>query len=242
MGSIYYKKISVLIFGIFMFTLCSFEGHTANARSVEKEFEKAWYNPAYTQIRLDDVDINEILQTFYETSTPVQFTRKMLWDVETKKAWDPKTYISYVVRDGKSWGREILKNGDEMFVRSSQQKQWLNAEVYEEVFEKVYLNHKEQRATFLGTKKLKDSAGMDLKIKNQQPIFHVQHSVEGSENKPLNVWRIVHLTKGKDQKLIDHFKTINDPTKLPGYVRIYIEKDLQIQIAPKVSPNISDNK
>lgn len=220
----------VYIFTVFLLITYSSIGYAVNTSWAEDEFERAWNNPAYTQIKLNDVDINETLARYYETPTPLHFTRKMLWDVETKKAWDPKTYIAYVVRDGKSWGREILKNGDEVFVRSSQQKQWLNREVYEEVFEKVYLNHKEQRATFIGTQSLTDDLGKCLQLKNHQPIFHVQHSVEGEENHPINVWRIVHLTEGKDQKLIDHFKKLNDPTKVPGFVEIYIEKDLQIPL------------
>ncbi len=199
----------------------------------EEEFERAWNQPAYTQIKLDDVDINQTLDKYYETSAPVNFTRKQLWDMETKKAWDPKTYISYVVKDGKSWGREYLENGDEIFVRSSQQKQWLNGEVYEEVFEKVYLNHKEQRATFLGSQSLKSSSGECLQLKNQQPLFYVQHSVEGEENNPINVWRIVHLTEGKDQKLLKRFEQFKDPKELPGFVEIYIEKDLHISLSHK---------
>lgn len=205
----------------------------ANMNYAEEVFEQAWNNPAYTQIKLDDVDINATLTKYYETPIPVNFTRKMLWDMETKKAWDPKTYIPYVVRDGKSWGREILENGDEVLVRSSQQKQWLNGEVYEEVFEKVYLNHKDQRATFLGTQNLKNSSGESLYLKNHQPLFHVQHSVEGEETNPINVWRIVHLTEGKDQKLIEHFNNLKNPTVLPGFVEIYIEKDLQIPLSHK---------
>lgn len=205
----------------------------ANMNYAEEVFEQAWNNPAYTQIKLDDVDINATLARYYETPIPVNFTRKMLWDMETKKAWDPKTYIPYVVRDGKSWGRELLENGDEVLVRSSQQKQWLNGEVYQEVFEEVYLNHKDQRATFLGTQNLKDSSGEYLYLKNYQPLFHVQHSVEGEETNPTNVWRIVHLTEGKDQKLIEHFKKFKNPTVLPGFVEIYIEKDLQIPLSHK---------
>lgn len=205
----------------------------ANMNDAEEVFEQAWNNPEYTQIKLDDVDINETLSKYYETPIPVNFTRQMLWDMEAKKAWDPRAYIPYVVRDGKSWGRKILANGDEAFVRSSKQKQWLNGTVYEEVFEEVYLNHKDQRATFLGTQNLKDSSGKCLYLKNQQPLFHVQHSVEGEENSPVNVWRIVHFTEGKDQKLIEHFNNLKDPTALPGFVEIYIEKDLQIPLTHK---------
>jgi hypothetical protein len=234
--AIFNHKISYKIIYIFSFFLLSFYssvGYAVNMNDAEEEFEQAWNNPAYTQIKLEDVNINKTLAKYYETSIPVNFTRQMLWDMETKKAWDPKTYIPYVVIDGKSWGRKTLENGDEVLVRSSQQKQWLNGDVYEEVFEKVYLNHKDQIATFLGTQILKDSSGEYLYLKNHQPLFHVQHSVEGEESNPINVWRIVHLTEGKDQKLIEHFKKFKGPTMLPGFVEIYIENDLQILLLHK---------
>lgn len=208
-------------------------GYIASENSAEVEFEQAWNNPQYTQIKLDDVNINETLERYYDTPVPVNFTRTMLWDMESKKAWNPKKYIRYVVRDGKSWGKKSLPNGDETFVRSSQQKQWLNPNVYEDVFEEVYLNNKAQKATFLGRTTLQDESGKTLQLKNQQPLFHVQHSVAGEENQPLNVWRIVFLTEGKDQNLIDHIKQLNDPTKLPGFVEIYIEDDLNIPLSHK---------
>lgn len=226
-----YKIVCVLSF--LLLSLYSSVGYAAGMNYAEEEFEKAWNNANYTQIKLDDININKVLDEHYETLIPVNFTRQMLWDMETKKAWDPKTYIPYVVRDGQSWGRELLENGDEVLVRSSQQKQWLNGEVYEEVFEEVYLNHKDQIATFIGTQNLRDSFGESLHLENQQPLFYIQHSVGGEESNPLNVWRIVHLTEGKDLQLIEHFKKLKDPTKLPGFVEIYIENDLQIPLSHK---------
>lgn len=61
----------------------------ANMDYAEEVFEQAWNNPEYTQMKLDDVNINETLSRYYETPTPVNFTRQMLWDIESKKAWDP---------------------------------------------------------------------------------------------------------------------------------------------------------
>ncbi|MBA3815998.1 MAG: hypothetical protein H0X29_05680 [Parachlamydiaceae bacterium] len=227
------KINAIFVFCVLLLTFFSKVECAVNVSEAEEEFKRAWNNPSYTQIRQDDVDINKTLAKYYKTPYPVNFTRQMLWDMETKKAWDPKTYLEYVVRDGKSWGKKFLENGNEMFVRSSQQKQWLNGEVYEEVFEKVYLNHKAQKATFLGTQYLTGSAGEKLQLNNKQPLFHVQHSVEGEENNPINVWRIVHLTDKKDQNLIDHFNKLNNPTVVPGFIEIYIKKDLQTPISHK---------
>jgi hypothetical protein len=213
--------------------LCSFflSGHASNY--AEEEFERAWNNPQYTQAKLEDLNINDILDTHYDLEAPISFNRDMLWDVETKKAWDPKAYIPYVVREGKSWGRQTLENGDEILVRSSEQRQWLNKDVFEEVFEKVYLNHRDQIATFIGSQSLVDSDGVTIYVDNEQPLFHVQHSVGGEENSPVNVWRIVFLTSEYDSKFVEELTKHNNPTRVPGFVEIYIKKDLNTPFTHK---------
>ena len=125
-----FKKIKIIM------PIIALSGSVAVFASskAEEEFEKAWKNTAYTQIQLEDVDINRVLKEHYRTSKPVNFTSTMLWDMEVKKAWDPKSYIPYVVREGKSWGKKRLENGDDMFARSSEQKQWLKQDIYEDVF------------------------------------------------------------------------------------------------------------
>ncbi len=87
-----------------------------------EEFDKACNNPDHTLLETAPVEINDLLQTHYSTSEPVRLTKTMLWDAETKKAWDPMTCIPGVVREGSSWGRKPLENGEECFLRGSQQR------------------------------------------------------------------------------------------------------------------------
>ncbi len=200
-----------------------------NIIEAQKEFEKCWQNPAYTQIELHDVDVNQAL-LHYTTNKPVRFTREILWDMEKKKAWNPGKYIAYVVREGsaRSWGKESCSAPEgELFVRTSEQKKWLNPDVYEKVYEEVYVNNEEQLITFLGVKTL---PGCSEELTPKQPLFHVQHAVSGEEDNPLNKWRIVFLTEEKNERLLKHFENFNNPHILPGFIEIYIEKDLGVMI------------
>ena len=192
-------------------------------KQAQEEFEKCWLNPLYTAIELDDVDVNQTL-AHYKINKPIEFTKKMLWDLETKIAWDPASYIPYVVREGsaKSWEKQSSVDG-ETFVRESEQKQWLNPDIYEKVYEEVYVNHHDQVVTFLGVISL---PGRAKPLQPKQPLFHVQHAVGGVDRQPLNKWRIVFLTDKKDANLIEHFKSFNDPTTLPGFIEMYLKKDL----------------
>ncbi len=108
-----------------------------------EEFDQACNNPDHTLIETAPVDVNAVLQTYYSASEPVRLTKTMLWDAEAKKAWDPMTYIPGVVREGSSWGRKPLENGEECFLRESQQLAW-RADIYGQVLEEVYLSPKEQ--------------------------------------------------------------------------------------------------
>ena len=207
---------------------------STNAMASEqvKVFDQDWDNPAHTQITLEPTNVNKVLSGYYSTSKPVKFTREMLWDLEKKKAWDPLTYIPYVVKEGGSWGRKVLENGDITFTRWSLQKQWLTGE-YGKVIEKVYLSEKSQMAIFIGIAEAVDDSGVKHIASTSQPLFHVEHGVTGDAEEPLNTWRIVHQTAQKDDALISIFQKRDTTKQLPGYVKVYIQKDLGVDITRK---------
>ena len=150
----------------------------------------------------------------------------MLWDVEARKARDPLHYIPTVVQEGHSWA--FARVGDkERLLRASQQRQWLTGEVGL-VLEEAYLNHTQQRVIFLGAGELRDQDGTLLRSDPRQPLFHDEHAVGGTEERPLNLWRIVHLTDSRDQRLVERFAQIGSAPGLPEFIELYIQRDLQI--------------
>ncbi len=195
-----------------------------------EEFDKAWHNPDHTAIEPDPVDVNALLQEYYSMSEPLRLTKAMIWDAEAKKAWDPRTYIPRVVREGESWGRKPLENGEECFLRTSQQRAW-KTDVYGRVLEEVYLSPKEQKVFFLGRAEFMRANHPSLQAGNHQPLFHVEHAVGGTDLRPLNVWRIVHLTTERDNALIEQQSTQMGAAEwLREFVAIYVEKDLRIKL------------
>lgn len=196
----------------------------------EAEFERAWTDPLNTRIDLTPVDINLVLARYYRTNEPLRFTRTMLWDMEVKKAFRPDLYIPSVVSEGSShnWRRQAAV-GTESFVRCSRQRLWLKPSERGLVLEQVFLNPARQSATFIGAAELLDRDGNLLRAGEGQPLFHVEHSVAGGEFRPLNRWRIVHLTDRPEQKLIDRFTLAKD-VWLREFVEIYIRRDLRIEL------------
>ena len=195
-----------------------------------EEFDQACNNPDHTLIETAPVDVNALLQTYYSASEPVRLTKTMLWDAEAKKAWDPMTYIPGVVREGSSWGRKPLENGEECFLRESQQLAW-RADSYGQVLEEVYLSPKEQTVLFLGRAEFLRDDGSPLQAGSHQPLFHVEHAVGGTDSHPENLWRIVHLTSKRDDILLEeHLAQTGTPEWLRRFVAICVEKDLGVRL------------
>ena len=196
-----------------------------------EEFDKAWHDSAHTLIEPDPVDVNALLQEYYSTSEPLRLTKTMLWDAEVKKAWDPGIYIPGVVREGESWGRKSLENGEECFVRASQQRAWKTGVDDGQVLEEVYLSPDEQSVLFFGRAEFSRGDGQILRAGSHQPLFHVEHAVGGTDSHPLNRWRIVHLTAEKDDALIERQSTHAGTAEwLRDFIAIYVEKDLGIKL------------
>ena len=198
----------------------------------EKVFERAWVDPRFTRFALPSIDVNDVLARRYRTSEPLTFTRTMLWDMEVKKAWRPDLYIPHVVREGSAdaWGLATEADGSDSFMRASQQRLWLDPEEYGLVLEETHRNHAHQKVTFIGGAEVPGRDGNILHAGTGQPLFHVEHAVGGEETRPLNLWRIVHLTERPDDRLIEVFTRIAGDVWLPEFIEIYIRIDLNIKL------------
>jgi hypothetical protein len=60
---------------------------------------------------------------------------------------------------------------------------------------------------------------------------HVRHAVGGSEQVPLNLWDIVLLTDAPDPRYCEPFKQMVRAGLLPGFIEIYIERDLKLKLS-----------
>ena len=56
--------------------------------SAEREYNEAWSSPSSTRFELPPVDVNKVLKGRYRIRPERTLTRAMIWDMETKKAWD----------------------------------------------------------------------------------------------------------------------------------------------------------
>ncbi len=80
---------------------------------------------------------------------------------------------------------------------------------------------------------MREVAGADgtlLRAGAGQPLFHVEHSVGGTELRPLNRWRIVHLTDAVDERLIERFERMAASPWLAEHTEIYIRDNLGIEL------------
>jgi hypothetical protein len=179
---------------------------------------------------LAPVDVNTVLKKRYRVSSERTLTRAMIWDLETKKAWDPLSYIPYVVSQARSWVRTTLCDGSTRFSRSSLQRGWIMSEEGR-VLEDVFVSDAKQTIYFLGRRQMVDENGNTVVASSFQPLFHVRHAVGGSEQMPLNLWSIVLLTNAPDPRYCEPFEQMVRTGLLPGFIEIYIERDLKLQLS-----------
>ena len=197
--------------------------------TAEREFREAWEEPLHTRFDLPPVDVNKVLRDGYRVKPERPLTRALIWEMETRKAWDPLSYIPYVVSEGRSWGRHTLQDGSERFCRSSLQLGWITPE-RGRILEDVFISDVRQCVFFFGRPQMTGEDGEELRASGFQPLFHVEHGVGGPEEEPLNLWRIVLLTPKHDVRYIEPFEQMVRAGLLPGFIEIYIERDLHMQL------------
>ncbi|MCZ6828424.1 MAG: hypothetical protein O7F73_02330, partial [Gammaproteobacteria bacterium] len=109
--------------------------------------------------------------------------------------------------------------------------------LYGLVLEQVYLNPTQQKVAFIGAAEIPDLDRNLLRAGAGQPLFHVEHSIDGDESQPLNRWRIAHLTNKLKQGLTERFTLMANDVWLPEFIEIYIRNDLNIRLTRRdVSP------
>ena len=149
------------------------------------EFNNSWGSHKFITIELEPLDINKVLQKYYNFTSQFTMTKSQLWDMEIKKASRPDLFIPSVIKSGSaaSWGRKTVGNID-TFVRVSKQRLWLKNDVYGIVIENVHVDHKSQLVTFVGESTTLSNEHSTYSTTDKQPLFHVQHGVIGEEPPP----------------------------------------------------------
>ena len=198
--------------------------------AAEREYNEAWNAPSSTRFELPPVDVNTVLKMRYRMSPEQTLTRAMIWDMEAKKAWDPLSYIPYVVSQARSWGRTSLRDDSTRFFRSSLQRGWIRSDEGR-ILEDVFVSDAKQTIYFLGRPRMVEENGNTVVASPFQPLFHVRHAVGGSEQMPLNLWSVVFLTTAPDPRYCEPFEEMVRAGLLPGFIEIYIERDLKLKLS-----------
>ncbi|HEV3355755.1 MAG TPA: hypothetical protein VG247_03115 [Pseudonocardiaceae bacterium] len=197
----------------------------------QKVLEVAWQAPGNTAIELPPVDVNQVLHDRYDVDNDFVFTGTMLWDMEVRKASHPDIYIPTVIEPGSvEKFPESRDDRSEIFTRVSDQRIWLDQPTYGTVIEHVRVDHEQQRIFFIGAPDYRTPDGRTREAGTGQPIFHVEHSVAGTEQRPINLWRIVHLTEQVDPALREYFEQLGRDPYLRVFIEVYLRENLGVDL------------
>ncbi|NYE94999.1 hypothetical protein FHU41_001220 [Psychromicrobium silvestre] len=105
------------------------------------------------------------------------------------------------------------------------------AKEYGLVIEQIHLDHLRQVATSIEAGQYPDRNGKIHHRGEGQPIFHIVHSVAGSEKQLRNQWFIVHETEKPEPLRIVPFEEMARRHRLPRYLEVYIQRHLGIKLS-----------
>lgn len=197
----------------------------------EEILETAFADPSNTAITIPPANVNKVIQRSYKVDHPFTYTRTQLWEMEDNKAHHPDKYLRHLLRPGSLKVLNLNKQGPvETFIRITDQRLWKDASRFTTVIEQVYLDHNAQRALFIGVDQAVTAEGDVIVRGKEQPNFHVEHSVAGTETEPLNIWRIVHLDKDADGEMRRVFRDMAESPYLREFSEVYIREDLGKQL------------
>lgn len=193
----------------------------------EELFATAFANPAYTAATLPPEDVNAKLGN-YISAKPLTYTKTQLWDMCQRKASAPQLYLGQprIKPDTTRRFPSIRKDDKiEEFVRVADHQQWKDPTTYGTVIEYVIVDHEKLLVSFVGLSEFVTPEGEVIK-KGPGPLFHVQHGVEGTEEKPLNTWRIVIETEKPDEQALKNFEMLGKSPWLKPYSEYYLKEVL----------------
>ncbi len=172
------------------------------------------------------VNVNKKQRDHYRMEPQRLVTRTEIWDMEARKAWDPrKVFIPYVVSEAAlRYGRGETRRRLPVLSRLDAEgldRRWLRPRAGGFLHQRrraggvlhgprAHARREEQRG----------ASGRHL-----QPIFHVERWAGGSEDEPLNIWSIVLLTPQNDPRYEEPFKQMVRAGLLSGFIEIYIQRD-----------------
>ncbi|MGW5363030.1 hypothetical protein [Actinopolymorpha pittospori] len=196
------------------------------------ELEREWRAPGRTAVEVAPVDVNQVLADHYETDRPdFVYTGSMMWDMERRKAVAPDIYLAGLVKPGSLETFGLPTTGPAVdFVRVTEQRLWLDPETYGTIIERVHLDDERRSAIFIGTASFDTPDGRTVNAGTGQPLFHVEHAVAGTEERPLNTWRIVHLTDEVDPAIVANFAEMSRQTYLRVFLEVHLTRDLGISL------------
>ena len=107
------------------------------------------------------------------------------------------------------------------FVRVTEQRLWLDPETCT------------TGALFIGAASFDTPDGRTLNAGTGQPLFHIEHSVAGTEERPLNMWRVVHLTDEVDPAMVALFAEMSRETYLLVFIEVHLTRGLGVSLRRK---------
>ncbi|MBX2797918.1 MAG: cupin domain-containing protein [Myxococcales bacterium] len=182
-------------------------------------FSEVYDRVGSTRFVAPEIDLNAALRA---TGQPQRLTRWTAWDAEVRKALDPDVYLPSRFASSTVWGEDLVDTATTSFLRHSRQRSWVDG-AWVSVVERVTLDPVQQRIWFVGLRQAVGPDGRTVRATSEQPLFVVEHGVEGTDDDPMLHFAVALRTSSEDASLVAPLATMT-ALQVPEYVQIYLSR------------------
>ncbi|ALG08764.1 hypothetical protein [Kibdelosporangium phytohabitans] len=200
---------------------------TELAQDYAAEFHREWTAAENTPVEFPPLDVNALVKRHHRVGGDLVVTKSMVWDMLVRKAYAPETYAPGRVRAGSV---RTYSTEEPDFVLMSDQRLWIDESRYTQVIQRVYVDQDRHAVFHLGTAHLTTPDGAYEWAGIEQPLYHLEYVVTGTELRPVLRRRVVHLTDAYDSRMSWHFARLVREQSLIEMVEIYLRLQWGIEL------------
>ncbi|SMC52577.1 hypothetical protein [Kibdelosporangium aridum] len=194
---------------------------TELAQDYAAEFHREWTAAENTPVEFPPMDVNALVKRHFRLGRELVVTKNMVWDLLVRKAHAMEVYLPGRIKPGSI---RTYPTEESDFIRVSDQPVWTDDTVYTQVIQRVFVDEERRAVLHLGTAHMTTPDGEYVWAGLDQPLYHVEWVVTGTEMRPFLRRRMVHLTDAPDTRLAWYFARLMREKPMVDSLEIYLRK------------------
>ncbi|MCE7011098.1 hypothetical protein LWC34_51090 [Kibdelosporangium philippinense] len=198
------------------------------AQDYAAEFDRDWTAAENTPVEFPPMDVNALIKQHFRLGRELVASKSMLWDLLVRQAHAMDIYVPCRIKPG---SMRTFSTEESDFIRVSDQPVWTDDTRYTQVIQRVFVDNDRRAVLHLGTGHMTTPDGEYLWAGADQPLYHIEWVVTGTETRPILRRRMVHLTDAPDARLAWYFARLMREKPMVESLEIYLREQWGLDTA-----------